>query len=985
MVEGFFHLMRTALQLGFALLPFLISGFVTQGPKPKTDTPKVNFNRDVKPILSNHCFKCHGPDAAQAAAGLRLDQFELATADRDGQFAVKPGSSSLSRIVIRASEKEEGMKMPPPDSGVKPLTSEQIAILRAWIDQGAKYEKHWSFVAPKMPAKPIVSNPKWVKNNIDAYILAKLDESGLTPNPEAEKVTLISRASLTLTGLPPTPEEIKAFTEDKSSKAYEKVIDRLLNSKQYGQHQARYWLDAVRYGDTHGLHLDNERGIYPYRDWVVRAFNKDLRIDKFTEWQLAGDMLPSPTTEQLIATGYIRMNPTTSEGGAIEEEFLAKNTFDRVDTTSTIFLGLTVACSRCHDHKYDPISQKDYFRMFAYFNSTEDSPLDGNALLPPPVIKAATEDQERELKKLKEIEAQFVIKTPVSEADKWIQTTAVSPVANSGWEVSPPYTAKNFDEAFDTAYPAEPGVDKETGWKAYPLKIGVDASNFINKEKAAGYIRGVLSVDKDTETTLSLSSDDGLKVWLNGDLVHSIKVPRGVTTAIDRVKVKLKAGDNRIVFKVANGDGGDGLILRIGDEKTERISKVSQLWSDPKQDRKASAKTLVETYLELGPETDRSKGFRTALKNRTEFENALPSTLIAKELAMPRPAHVLKRGEYNLKEDKVDREIPEVFGKLPKDLPQNRLGFAKWLTAKDHPLFARVFVNRIWQQHFGNGIVKTSEDFGSQGEWPVNPELLDFLAVQFANDGFSLKRLHKLILMSSTFRQKSTVDAVKLAKDPENRLLSRAPRFRLDAEVIRDRALAASGLLLDSDGGKGFKPYQPEGIWEAIAFLDSNTSKYVRDKDLSIYRRSLYLFWKRTSPHPVMLAFDAPMREMCTVRRSVTNTPLQALVTLNEPAFVEAARVLAERVWTSSTEDSKRLDAAYQYALGRSPSAKEVDIMSKALIRYKDRFISDKSGAESLLKVGDAPLSGKVPPQEHAAWMLLCSTLMNTDEFLTLP
>ena len=946
-------------------------------PKPKPVETAINFNRDIKPILSESCFKCHGPDAATAAAGLRLDNFEDATNNKKGYAAIVPGKPAESFLLSRASHPDPDFAMPPKDAGVPKLTKDQLSLLRRWIAQGAKYETHWSFQPPTKPVLPHVSNYRWLKNNIDRFVLARLDDEKLKPEPEADSATLAMRASLALTGLPPTDELLAKFLADKRPGAYERYVDELLTLPTYGEHQARYWLDAVRYGDTHGLHLDNERGIYPYRDWVVRAFNEDLPFDKFTIWQLAGDMLEKPTLDQMIATGYIRMNPTTAEGGAIEEEFLAKNTFDRVDTTSTVFLGMTVACARCHDHKYDPIPQKDYFQMYAFFNSTEDAPMDGNALLPPPVIRAPSPDQQEEEAKLLAEHQSHLGAVDLPSAKKWLKETEPPKLESTGWEISPVYSGENFDQAHDRVEAADPGTDKETGWKPFGFQFEKASEGIIGKDNSSVYVRGTIKSTRAATVVLTVQSDDGVKIWLNGKLIHNNKVPRGITAAGDTVKVDLPAGDSKIVFKVSNGGSQDGLLVRVGDAFTKRIADLA---AQPEPD----AAMLRQLYLEAGPATDANLKYREFAKKKAEFDAQVPMTLVAKELKTPRKARILRRGEYNLPEGEVGRAVPSAIGRLDAKMPVNRLGLAQWMVNERNPLVSRVFVNRVWQQHFGTGIVKTAEDFGSQGEWPANPKLLDYLAVSFRENGWSVKKLHRDIVTSAAFRQQSTVSAEKLEKDPENRFASRGPKYRLDAEVIRDRALAASGLLVEQMGGRGFRPYQPSGIWEAIGFDVYNTSRYVQDKGPAIYRRSLYLFWKRTSPHPVMLAFDAPMREMCTVRRGRTNTPLQALVTLNEPMFVEASRAMAERVYHAGASDSERLEAAYRMALGRSPQAAERKLLGDALSRYRGRYLSDQVGALGLLKVGDSPRDETIPPHEHIAWALVCSTLMNTDEFLTL-
>lgn len=938
---------------------------VAMAPDNKPSRQPVSFNRDVRPILSEHCYKCHGPAAKDGEGDLRLDIRDSATKDRRGRSAIVPGDPAKSRVMQRVTTDNPDDVMPPADSGMSRLTADQIETLRAWIEQGAKYEKHWALIPPTAPSPPKVADKEWSKNPIDAFVFDRLAQDKLKPEPEADKATLLRRVALTLTGLQPTPQELTAFLKDKSANAYDRMVDRFLASPRYGEHQARFWLDAVRYGDTHGLHLDNERAIYPYRDWVVRAFNQDLPYDKFARWQLAGDLLPNPSTEQLIATGYVRMNPTTSEGGAIVEEFQAKNTFDRVDTTSTVFLGLTVACARCHGHKYDPISHEDYYKLFAFFNSTSDEALDGNLLTPAPTMKAPTPDEDKKLQAMDAELRSMEAKVDTKQARAWLDARRLVVPEVASWEVSEFFPFADFDKGFDQE-------DTPKTWK--PITIEPDKDNaFVNQENHNAYLRTTLTVPAGQEYGLRFASDDGIKVWLNGTLVHSNKVLRALG-APDSVRLKLRSGANQLLVKIVNSGGGGGVRFGLGDATDARIAEVL---------KGGDAAAVRALYLELGPSTKASEAYRAKTKERTLFLASIPVTLIAKELDKPRPAYVLRRGEYNLPTTPAPRAIPDALGALPAKAPVNRLGFAEWLTADDNPLFARVFVNRVWQQHFGTGIVKTAEDFGNQGEWPSHPELLDYLSVRFAKDGYSLKKLHKLILTSRSFKQRAAVTPDKLRLDPENRLVSRGPRFRLDAEVLRDQALFASGLLFERPGGKGFKPYQPAGLWEEVAFQESTTAKYVQDTTREIYRRSLYLFWKRTSPHPVMLTFDAPMREMCVVRRARTNTPLQALVTMNEPAFLEASRTFAERLLSTPGSVEDRLRLAFQLALGRSPSSEESSVLSASIGRYKTKYAKDVDAAKALTSVGMSPPDAKHDPAELAAWTLTCSTLFNLDEFLT--
>ncbi|HMS54232.1 MAG TPA: DUF1553 domain-containing protein [Fimbriimonadaceae bacterium] len=964
----FFGVLATALGVvGVAFSPD------SELPIPK----KIDFNRDVRPILSDNCYKCHGPDAAVVAGDLRLDQRASAVKDRRGEFVIKPKHSADSTLLERVQDKDPDYQMPPPDSGKPRLSERQIEILKRWIDQGAEYREHWAFVPPKPAPLPANVPSTWKSNPIDAFVYQGLVEQGLKPEPSADRNTLVRRVALTLTGLPPSPREVEQFVNDKKPGAYERMLDRYLASPRYGEHQARYWLDAVRYGDTHGLHLDNERGIYPYRDWVIRAFNQDVPYDDFVTWQLAGDLLPDPTTEQLIATGYIRMNPTTSEGGAIEAEFLAKNTFDRVDTTSTVLLGLTTGCARCHDHKYDPITQKDYFQLYAYFNSTAENPFDGNELYPVPTTRAYSPEQEAQRKQWQAKLSQLESKVSLAVAESWLTTAYVPLPVIGGWKISGPYPGANFDAVHGDVQPPERG---EGDWRDVKIEVGKPAPSLVGRENASAYVKTTLTAKESRTVELRVGSDDGVRVWLNGNLVHDNKVLRAFGSAPDKVALPLKQGGNDLLIKVSNSGGGDGLSIDLGDPVSQQIEKTIGLKSTDPAGFLSAARKL---YLQGGPKNALSTEYQGIVAKLVSQESATPLTLIARELPKPREAFVLKRGEYDQPTDKVGRGIPKALGKLPPGAPNNRLGFAQWVTSPSNPLAARVFVNILWQKNFGKGLVLTSEDFGNQGEWPSHPELLDYLAVRFVKSGWSIKQLQRMMLTSNAFRQRSSMDRVKLAKDPENRLLSRGPRFRLDAEVIRDQALYVSGLLREQVGGRGFKPYQPPGLWEAISFVESTTSRYEQDFNDSIYRRSLYLFWKRTSPHPTMLAFDAPMRESCVVRRSRTNTPLQALVTMNETAFLESQRVFAERLQRAFLTDTARLDFAFKACLGRPAAASEANLMRSALKRYRAKFHRDAGAAAALAGIGLAPRETSLPPVETATWMMIASTLFNTDEFLT--
>ena len=964
--------MKSAIPL-LVLLMGGSAGFASVLGSPVRANPEVNFGRDVRPILSEHCFRCHGPDASKAAAGLRLDSFEGATKQLEDGAAVVPRNSTQSMLIVRVSAGPD-MRMPPADSGIPALTPAQIETLRAWINIGARYEKHWSFVPPQMPVIPKVSDPAWCKNLIDRFVIAKLDDARLKPEPEADRDTLAMRASETLTGLPPTPQEISAFREDKRPDAYERYVDRMMAKPAYGEQESRYWLDAVRYADTHGLQLDNERGIYPYRDWVIRALNQDLPFDQFVQWQLAGDLLPHPTTDQLVATGYVRMNLTSNEGGAIEDEFLARNTFDRVDTTSTVLLGLTAGCAKCHDHKYDPITQRDYYGLYAFFDSTADKPLDGNIALPPPYIRAATPEQEVQLAKMGAELNRLTNGVDLQSAKSWVLAHRDAVPATRDWQISQVYAAANFDAAFDTAFPSEPGQKGDGSWKPFKYQLSSPAVGIVGKDNAAVYVRSTVTVPEAKQMILRVSSDDGIRMWLNGKLIHSNKVNRGLDDGIDVVRADFRAGDNELVAKVVNGVEPDGLNIRMGDPERELVDRLNAKPAD-----EALQKQVRVAYL-----TAASAAYNRLAKAKSELESSIPMTLVAQEMDKPRPTFILKRGQYDQPGDAVDRHIPASIGVLPTGVKPDRLSLANWMISPQNPLVARVFVNREWQKFFGTGIVKTAEDFGSQGEWPANQALLDYLAIKFVKSGWSVKQLNRLIVTSAAFRQSSRISAQKLAKDPENRLISRGPRFRLDAEEIRDKALDVAGLLSPQVGGHGFKPYQPANIWEASSDPASSTHVYMQDHGNTIYRRSMYLFWKRTSPPPAMVTLDAPLRDTCVVRRSTTDTPLQALVVMNEPGFLEAGRVMAERVLSSKADDRSRLGFAYELALGRPPKPFEQSLLLKAANRYLNLYNSDPKAAEKLLHVGESPGRKSIPSPERAAWSIVCSTLMNTNEFLTL-
>jgi mono/diheme cytochrome c family protein len=792
----------------------------------RSDKP-VDFAREILPVLSNKCFVCHGPDG-EAKDVLRLDSFAAATRDLNGHKAIDPAAPEKSEILARLHSADEPM---PPADAEKQLTAKERELLSRWVRQGGKYTRHWAFVAPRK--QPPTGNSRATKNEmIDAFVGARLQEQKLDFAPATDRATLARRASLVLTGLPPSPKLLAAFLADRRDDAYARLIDELLSSPRFGEHQARYWLDAVRYGDTHGLHLDNRRGIFPYRDWVVQALNANLPLDDFITWQLAGDLLPNPTLAQRVATGFVRMNPSTAEGGAIPAEFQAKNNFDRVETLGTVFLGMSMTCARCHTHKYDPIPQTEYYRLLAFFNSTAEHSMDGNKYEYGPVLKA-----------------------PANIA-AWKQWDELESARDKLLVV-----ARSHLKTFDGVV-----LPAETTW---------DAANAKDR--------------------LAMVAD-----------------PKGHFVTLDIHKQAI------------------ALTARIADAEKE-----------------------------------------------------FTTTLVAQDLATPRTTKLLTRGEYNLPTgDPLEPGIVTVMSAFPKDAPRNRLGLANWLTAREHPLVARVLINRIWQRTFGYGLVRTPEDFGLQGQQPTHPGLLDWLAVELHDSNWDLKHMLRLMVASRTFRQSSAWR--KDVADPENRLLARGPSHRLDAEVIRDIALWASGALDPQMGGEGVKPYQPAGLWSALMHPASNTKNYVQDKGPKLYRRSLYVYWKRTSPHPMMTLFDAPSREASCVKRSRTNTSLQSLGLLNEVQRVELSRILAERLLREADNDKQRLDLLFNLLASRKPTPRERAICVKLLQSLKERYTESEKDALALLSTGDAPRNNKLNPAELAAWSQLAITVLASDAALLL-
>ena len=976
--------------------------------------------REARRILSENCFACHGPDAKQRKANLRLDL---------PNRAVVPGDILASALIQRIAKAADDPLAMPPAMSHKSLTDSQKTTLRRWIGEGARYEKHWAFTAlPK----------SWAGHGgVDHFIQARLKQENLTPAPEADKRTLLRRVTLDLTGLPPTPPEIETFLKDKSPAAYEKVVDGLLASPHYGERMALGWLDLARYADTHGYHIDSHRDMYRWRDWVIGAFNSNKPYDQFVVEQLAGDLLPNATRDQQIATGFNRNHPINFEGGAIPEEYLTAYVADRVDTTATAFLGLTMRCAQCHDHKYDPLTQKDYYQLFAYFNNNDEVGLDGTEGNARPFLKAPYPEQEARLAELeakqKELDAKIAAKeaAPVaippllaSDWDRQLALGLATHLTFGGEGVVSGALAFNGTDSKD--YPGLGEFEKDQafsygcwvwpdggsqalfsrmdtrlgvrGWDLY-LADGQPMAHFIHnwpddalradsKERLPMGKWSHLFVTYDGSGKLS-----GVKFYVNGK-------PTELTAGADSLKGTIKVNKP---LRLAGRDQNTGFKGKLDDIRIySRVVSPSEValmaetdplrpaLAQPAEKRSPELqKTLTRYALRLrDPEYGKLFDEKTsASTERTALEKAVPTTMVMQERKELRPTFLLERGEYNKPKGRVEPGLPAVFSPLrgAGGGPGGRLDLAKWLVSAENPLTARVAVNRIWQQFFGVGLVKTAENFGVQGDAPSHPELLDWLAVDFRESGWDVKRLVKQLVMSATYRQSSNTSPAQLQRDPENRLLARAPRLRLPAELVRDQALAVSGLLVSKIGGPSVKPYQPPGLWEEMSFKGSFSAQtYEQDHGEKLYRRSMYTFWKRTVPPPSLQTFDAPEREFCIVRRGATNTPLQALILLNDPTYVEASRKLAERVLREAAPSSpQRVAFLYRLLLAREPRAEELSLLLTVVNRQSTAFRKSPESAAKLLMVGESPADKAFDPVELAAWATVCSTVMNLDEAIT--
>ena len=1021
------------------LLAALIPSSAARGDEP------VEFNRDIRPILAENCFACHGFDAKARKAKLRLDTPEGAYAERKGIVPITPGDAEASEVWLRIASDDSDVMMPPPSSK-KSLTAAQKKLLRTWIVQGAKYQKHWSFEPILRPAVPEFRNPKAeIRNEIDRFILARLQKEGLKANAEADRGTLVRRVSFALTGLPPALKEVDEFLADHSPNAYEKMVDRYLSTPRFGEEMARHWLDVARYADTHGLHLDNEREMWAYRDWVLKAFNQNLPFDQFAKWQVAGDLLPNPTNDQLTATGFNRCNVTTGEGGSIAEEWVYRNAVDRASTFASAFLGLTAGCAVCHDHKFDPITTKEYYSLYSFFLSAADPPLDGNVSTTAPFVKLPTPKQQAALdaavkteaaarKKLMRAATRAKYKDPVEQ-----KNAAKRQVADVLFDDVLPLAATNRNTTRNAAsWLTDPSFGAKSG-----RRVLKQANSFFHQDiitprlrpyrmPANGTLEAWVYLDPlHPPVAIAVQLGNGKKVRWGTEPDETPYNSKSLGTRIGPVpkpgewtKLTVSAADlalkdgqsianltlqefggiaywDAVVLKGESDPASDplesfevwwkSLGKKSPPELPSELNKLVAGGPDKKHELAAVAK-LRAFYLAFvaRPATDELDSLQDAWeKSRADHEatdDAIPGTMIFRDLGMPREAFVMTRGQYNQPGDKVQPDVPSVLPPLKGVEPgkrPTRLDLANWLVAKENPLTARVAVNRFWQQFFGTGLVKTSADFGTQGGPPSHPELLDWLASEYRDSGWDTKKLVKLMVMSAAFRRDSHHTPEIQAKDPDNRLLARGSRFRLDAEQLRDNVLFVSGLIDLKMGGRGVMTYQPPNIWEPLGYGDSNTRYYLQDHGTSLYRRSIYVFIKRTAPHPFLTNFDAPNREqVCTVRER-TNTPLQALQLMNDVQHFEAARALAERVLADGGDTTEsRIAYLYRLVLSRRPDAEEALLVAAALEKQRAIFSADPAAARKVVYSGESKPRGLASDIDTAAWTMIANLVLNLDETL---
>lgn len=1016
---------------------------------------ELSFGRDIRPILSEYCFHCHGPDEKSREAKLRLDTAE-GMLKKD---AIVPGNPDKSEAIVRIYLDDPDEIMPPPKSH-KTMKPEEKEKLKRWVKQGAKWQGHWAFESPEKSEPPQVEK-EWNKNPIDKFIFAKMKEKGLEPNPKADPYVLARRLSLDLTGLPMSLNKIKKYVEKDPEGNLNALIDDLMNSPAYGEHRAHYWLDAARYGDTHGMHLDNYREMWPYRDWVIKAYNDNMPFDQFTIEQFAGDLLPNSSVSQKIATGFHRNNVTTSEGGSIPEEFKVRYNVDRVATTGAVYMGLTVGCTQCHDHKFDPITQKEFYQLFAFFNNTTQNPMDGNKKDSPPFIKVEIGEGTQEYKEKVVLRDQAkakldeILKSPLPEKlsitkDQLVSNQSLLFHANfqkpdANQEIPLLVKGKNqnlkltknltwsdnveldgalvmnekgglkFQEIADfeatdhfsisfwykpsdgnhkTLFHKVEKQEKHVGWDIMMFKKKLQFQMRSNEQydnvlKVTSNL--AFQINKWNHVALSYTggrTNQDVQVYINGKkaVLNSNHRHKFIAGTIKN-KASLMIGQN-----LAQGAMADIRIYerQLNEEEFGLLYRLKAIEKNLMADRtKLKPDDLL--WLKKAHLSNSDKNYQQSLSEYFKLANRVgilynqfPTTLVMQENAKSMPmANILDRGEYDRKREEVKPAIPAVLGGWKDSYPNNRLGLAKWIVAKENPLTARVTVNRLWQQFFGHGIVKSADDFGAMGARPTHPKLLDWLAVEFIESGWDVKHMIKLIVTSNTYQQSSQYRDDHFKLDPENSYLARGPRFRLHAEVLRDQALSVSGLLVDKLGGPSVKPYQPDGIWKAVAYVGSNTGDFVRDHGESLYRRSIYTFWKRTAPPASLAVFDAPSRENCTVKRERTNTPMQALNMMNDEQYIEAARYFAQRMIKDVKNDIQRIKTMGYRVLGYPPNEREMAMMNEALKKYLNRFAEQPDQAKAFVNVGDMPTDSSIDPVQLASWTMLASTLFNRDDVIS--
>lgn len=1008
----------------------------------ETANQSIDFASQIRPILSDYCFACHGPDSEHRAADLRFDDLKAVIENE----IIVPSHPADSEFWLRISTDDEDLIMPPLEAK-KPLSEQQKQLLKTWIQQGAPFSGHWAFEKPHPQTPPAVEDhPSWNTHPIDAFVLQQMQARGLSPSPTADRRTLIRRLSMDLTGLPPTRQQIHAFLEDPAPDAYQQLVDRLLASPRFGERMASNWLDQARYADTNGYSIDGGRNMWIWRDWVIRAYNENLPYDQFLTWQLAGDLLPDPSTEQLVATGFNRNHSITHEGGTIPAENLVNYVADRVKTTGESVMGLTLGCAQCHDHKFDPISQEDYYRIFAYFNTLDDRGLDGDggrnsvpAIQAPWMLPDAEQEIATLQQQLEQLNQRY--QASLSSQEDWEEATRqVLRERGQEMELIPlemlKVTEPNRGEPFDVA-------EDGTVWVPTPSGRSPSFSTRIPHDRLAGRLVTGLRVQFLPDdrlphgglghgnhpqlagnfllTSFSCSAtsvpSDQLDLYRrlefaqctassnaeghppkdcldprdhNGWAPQETTAPQHITFTFSQ---PLDPSDTPFLTSMLVWGGGHGLLAgkyrffaMVGNDDGSAIpDDIQQLLLDDDQASPEEKVRLKEFYATIAPELAQVRADIATLQQRIADIQSQHSVMVMNTSAQPRKTHILNRGQYDQPGEEVQPGTPASLPQLGS-FPANRRGLAQWLTHPDHPLTSRVAVNRYWQQFFGRGIVHPTADFGLQGAPPTHPELLDYLAVQFVENGWDTKSLIRLMVTSQTYQQQSAVSASTKEGDPLNLWLSHAPRFRYSAEVIRDSSLFVGDLLVERLGGRPVFPYQPEGLWREVSHFGSTPATaqvFVADEGEKLYRRSLYTFWKRTVPPPSMQTFDAPNREICTMDRPATNTPLQALVLLNDIQFVEAARGLAQRTLNNEGNDRQRLSEAFEITTSRLPTDRELEILAGTLNRERERFSKNPDQATALIQTGDSLPASQVEASELAAWTVVCQLILNLSETLT--